>query len=71
MLRHFRVTALTAVEVQALLRELAERGIAGGPTNDALIARVAQNENVDYLVTANPDHFRRVAPALMVRIVGP
>jgi hypothetical protein len=38
---------------------------------DALIAEVARLENVDFLVTLNPLHFRRVWPDASNRIVSP
>lgn len=67
----YEVIALTAEEYRLVLNHLAELGIGGGPTYDALIAAVARQSGADLLLTLNPKHFRRVAPDLADRIREP
>ena len=50
---------------------LAEIGITGGATYDALILRAAANADVDMVVTLNEKDFRRVYPDLADKIVAP
>lgn len=68
---HARVYALSGDEYAALIEWLARNRIAGGAVYDALIARVADLNAVDYLVTLNVADFQRVWPAGAGRIVSP
>lgn len=56
------IVALTAAEYRAIVRRLADLGIAGGTVYDGLIAKSAQKARADRLVTLNPSHFHRVWP---------
>jgi predicted nucleic acid-binding protein len=49
---------------------LAEIGVTGGATYDALILRAAANADVDMVVTLNEKDFRRVYPDLANKIVA-
>jgi predicted nucleic acid-binding protein len=55
-----RIVALDAGEYRAVLARMVELGLPGGVVYDALIARVAEIEEVDRLVTLNEKDFRRV-----------
>ncbi len=68
---HARVAALSDVEYKLLIELLAKNGITGGSVYDAVIARVAELNVVDYLVTLNVSDFQRVWPAGAARIVSP
>jgi predicted nucleic acid-binding protein len=65
------VAALSGADYVALLNHLADLGIAGGATYDALLLHAAWKAGVDQVVTLNPDDFRRVYPALADKIVSP
>jgi predicted nucleic acid-binding protein len=71
VISHAQVNVLSAEEYFLLIHELARTGIAGAAVYDAIIARVAQQANVDLLVTFNLAHFQRVWPAGAARIVSP
>lgn len=66
-----KVVALTAAEYEALLTSLAEQGIVGGATYDAIHAACARKASVRRLFTFNVAHFHRVAPDWQDRIVAP
>jgi predicted nucleic acid-binding protein len=68
---HFQTIALTSREHERLIDGLAENGIAGGTTYDALQAACAEKAGASRLYTFNVGHFRRVAPHLAKRIVAP
>ena len=57
-----RVVALSATDYDAVVRDMAEKGLAGGVVYDALIARAARKADVDRLLTLNPRHFLRAWP---------
>jgi predicted nucleic acid-binding protein len=57
-----RVVALSASDYDAVVRDMAENGLAGGVVYDALIARAARKADVDRLLTLNPRHFRSAWP---------
>jgi predicted nucleic acid-binding protein len=57
-----RIVSLTAAEYSSVIKRISERGMAGGITYDALIAKVAEKSKVEQLLTLNPDHFMRVWP---------
>jgi predicted nucleic acid-binding protein len=50
---------------------LAQQGLIGGVVYDAVIAKGAEIENADYLLTLNKPDFDRVWPAHVARIVSP
>ena len=66
-----RVLALAGDDYIALIESLARNNITGGAVYDAIIACVAQQANVDLLVTLNVAHFQQVWPAGSARIVSP
>jgi predicted nucleic acid-binding protein len=57
-----RVVTLSAGDYEAVVRDVAEKGLAGGVVCDALIARAAHKAGADRLLTLNPRHFLRVWP---------
>ena len=65
------IVSLTADDYVTLLRHLAEQGVSGGATYDALLLHAAWKAGADRVVTLNVHDFRRVYPALADRIVSP
>jgi predicted nucleic acid-binding protein len=55
-----RTVSLSAADYRTVIKDLSERGIAGGSIYDALIARAAQKSGADRLLTFNPEDFERV-----------
>jgi len=68
---HAQVVSLASDEYMLLIESLAQNKITGGAVYDAIIARVAEQAAVDYLVTLNVADFQRVWPAGIARIVSP
>jgi predicted nucleic acid-binding protein len=66
-----RIVSLTAAEYSFVIKKISERGMVGGITYDALIAKVAEKSKVEQLLTPNPDHFIRVWPEGEKIIVTP
>jgi predicted nucleic acid-binding protein len=66
-----KIVSLTAAEYGAVIKKISEKGLAGGITYDALIAKVAEKSKVEQLLTLNPDHFKRVWPEGEKIIVAP
>ena len=66
-----KIMSLTPAEYSSTINRLAEMGLFGGITYDALIAKVAQKAKVERLLTLNIDHFKRVWPEGENRIVAP
>ena|SRR5438445_6927353 len=71
ILGSFEVVSPAEQDYVALIDHLAELGISGGATYDALILQAAARSNVDQVVTLNERDFRRVYPVLAERIVAP
>lgn len=65
------IMPLSAQDYVQVIEELAEIGIVGGATYDALILRAAANAKVDLVVTLNEKDFRRVYPSLADKVVAP
>jgi predicted nucleic acid-binding protein len=65
------LVTLSGDEYFALLDELSQRGVIGGAVYDAIIAKIADIAQVDYLVTLNVVHFQQVWPDGSGRIVSP
>ena len=65
------VVSLSAEDYIAVIKRLSELGISGGATYDALILQAAAKAGADQIVTLNESDFRRVAPDLADRIIGP
>ncbi len=65
------VAALSAQDYTAVVAHLADLGIVGGATYDAVILHTALSANVDCVVTLNEKDFRRVYPELADKIVAP
>ena len=65
------VVFLSDQDYAAVIDHLADLGIIGGATYDALILHAAAKANVDQVVTLNEKDFRRVYPALTDKIVSP
>lgn len=63
--------SLSGRHYQVIVGSLAQRGLIGGVVYDAVIAKAAELENVDYLLTLNKPDFDRVWPAGAARIVSP
>jgi len=57
-----KIVSLTAGQYSSVIKKISERGLVGGITYDALIAKVAEKSKVEQLLTLNSDHFRRVWP---------
>ena len=66
-----KIVSLTAAEYSSVIKKISERGLVGGITYDALIAKVAEKSKVEQLLTLNPDHFKRVWPEGEKIIVSP
>ena len=62
---------LSDQDYAAVIVHLADLGIIGGATYDALILHAAAKANVDQVLTLNEKDFRRVHPALAEKIVSP
>jgi predicted nucleic acid-binding protein len=71
ILGSFEIIPLAEEDYVAVIDHLADHGITGGATYDALILQAAARSNVDQIVTLNERDFRRVYPALADRIVAP
>lgn len=71
--RHVACAAVCASgdEYTSLIELLAKNGVIAGAVYDAIIARVAELNGVDYLVALNVADFQRVWPAGTARIVSP
>ena len=65
------VVSLSPEGYGALVEHLSGIGIVGGATYDAIIPRVAEEQQVDQVVTFNVKDFRRVNPGMADRIVAP
>jgi predicted nucleic acid-binding protein len=66
-----KLRSLTPNQYARVIKRVAAERLAGGIVYDALIAEVARLEKVDFLVTLNPLHFRRVWPDAANRIISP
>ncbi len=66
-----KIVSLTAAEYSSVIKKISERGLVGGITYDALIAKVAEKSKVEQLLTLNSDHFKRVWPDGEKIIVSP
>jgi predicted nucleic acid-binding protein len=66
-----KIVSLTAAEYSSVIKKISEKGLFGGITYDALIAKVAEKSKVEQLLTLNPDHFKRVWPEGEKIIVAP
>ena len=71
ILGRFETVALTAREYERLLEGLADEGISGGATYDAIQCACARKARATRVYTFNVAHFRRVAPDLASRVVAP
>jgi predicted nucleic acid-binding protein len=71
LLTGFEIITLSTADYRTVIQALAAGHISGGAIYDALIARAAEKARVDYLVTLNPDDFRRVWPPLTERVLTP
>lgn len=67
----FEIIALDSTDYAAVIEQLAESGISGGATYDALILFAAHKANVDQILTLNEGDFRRLRPDLSHRITTP
>jgi predicted nucleic acid-binding protein len=66
-----KIVSLTAAEYSSVIKKISERGLVGGITYDALIAKVAEKSKVEQLLTLDSDHFKRVWPEGEKIIVSP
>lgn len=67
----FEIVALNSTDYAAVIEQLAESGITGGATYDALILFAAHKADVDQILTLNEGDFRRLRPDLNDRITTP
>ena len=65
------VIALAEDDYAAVIEHLAEMGIAGGVTYDALILYAALKAEVDRVITLNAKDFQRIYPELRDKIMVP
>lgn len=65
------VVALANEDYAMLVDHLADVGIIGGATYDALILHAAALAHVDQIITLNEKIFRRVYPSLSDKIASP
>jgi len=70
IVQKFEVVTLASQDYADVIDILAEIGVTGGATYDALILRAAANADVDMVVTLNEKDFRRVYPDLANKIVA-
>ena len=66
-----QIIPLTQADYEAVIARLAEQGLAGGVTYDALILHAATKAQVDVIVTLNERDFSRIDPNLADRITAP
>jgi predicted nucleic acid-binding protein len=66
-----QVAALSAEDYKAVTKHLAEEGIIGGITYDAVILYVAIKEKAERVVTLNEGDFRRIYPQMAEEIISP
>jgi len=66
-----RLRSLTPTQYGRVIKRMTQEKLSGGIVYDALIAEVARLEKVDYLITLNPHHFRRVWSEAEERIISP
>ncbi len=71
VVKELEVVTLSSKDYAQVIDLLAELGIVGGATYDALILRAAANADVDVVVTLNEKDFRRVYPDLADKIIAP
>ena len=65
------IISLTSKDYEAVLQHLAETGLSGGITYDALILYAAIKAHADHIVTLNEKDFRRIYPELQDKIISP
>jgi hypothetical protein len=65
------VVSLSQQDYGSLIQHLADVGIIGGATYDALPLHAGWKADVDQVVTLNASDFRRVYPSLADRMVSP
>lgn len=70
-LRRIVPIALSSNEYMESLKSCAALGLTGGTIYDALHIACARKSSAEWIYTWNLRHFRRVAPDLAGRIVGP
>lgn len=66
-----RIVTLNGDAYTSLIEELSKQGIIGGLVYDAIIAKAAELDQVDQLVTLNDSDFRKVWPGGAGKIVSP
>ncbi len=64
------IVTLTGDDYVAVVKQLSEQGIVGGPVYDAIIAKAAELAQVDKLVTLNEADFLRAYPSVASRLVA-
>jgi predicted nucleic acid-binding protein len=68
---HATIVALSGDDYLMLIAELSLTGVAGGAVYDAVIAKAAEMEDVDQLLTLNVTHFQRVWAGEAGRVATP
>jgi predicted nucleic acid-binding protein len=71
VLNVLEVVSLSGQEYTGVIDHLADLGVVGGATYDALILQTAMKANADQVVTLNERHFRQVQPDLAEKIISP
>ncbi len=61
ILKHFKISSLTAHDYRTLIREAALGGIQGSTIYDAVLLKSARKAAVDQIYTLNLKHFEAVA----------
>lgn len=67
----FEIITLTESDYASVIDHLADLGIIGGATYDAVILQAAANADPDQVVTLNEKDFRRVRPDLAPKLMTP
>ncbi len=71
VLTYLEVVSLEAHEYMQVLEQLADKGLIGGVTYDAIILQAAKKANVDWVITFNVKDFKRVFPDMVDKIIAP
>ena len=67
-LKDFQTVPLTSEDYHNVISEMVALNLTGGAIYDALIAQIAKKENVDCLLTFNPNHFTRLSEDIAQRV---
>ncbi|MHC1765198.1 MAG: type II toxin-antitoxin system VapC family toxin [Verrucomicrobiia bacterium] len=72
IIKHFKITSLTATDYTGVILEAALAGVQGGTIYDAVLVKCAAKAEVEKIFTLNVRHFRSVARrSLQAQILAP